>query len=150
VRESRNQRVRPLRKSHPLRPKAPHRRQPHHLPRRSLRLAAGRQTLETPGGLLNAYSEFARHDGESGVQATGDSGDPSYIPVLVDFLCFSGLLGEDNRDTIIRNLFNLSGAAPGELTGSARFWDGGPGGLGNIPRSKVQKATQASRSGCSA
>ena len=112
--------------------------------------AAGRQTLETPGGLLNAYSELARRDGESGVQAMGDNGDPSYIPVLVNFLCFSGLLGEDNRNTIIRNLFNLSSAAPDELTGSAQFWDGGSGGLGNIPRSKIQKATQASRSGCSA
>ena len=80
----------------------------------------------------------------------GDNGDPSYILVLVNFLCFSGLLGEDNRNTIIRNLFNLSSAAPDELTGSAQFWDGGSGGLGNIPRSEVQKATQASRSGCSA
>ena len=85
--------------------------------------AAGRQALETPSGLLNVFLELARRDGDSGVQAMADSGDPSYIPVLVDFLRFSGLLGEDNRNTIIRTLFNLSGAAPNELTGSAQFWD---------------------------
>ena len=52
-----------------------------------------------------------------------DTGDPSYIPVLVDYLRFSALLGEDNRNTIIRALFDLSVAAPDELEGSAQFWD---------------------------
>jgi len=79
--------------------------------------------LESPTDLLNAFLELVRRDGDSGVQAMADSGDPSYIPVLVDYLRFSGLLGEDNRNTIIRALFDLSGAAPDELTGSAQFWD---------------------------
>ena len=79
--------------------------------------------LERPTDLLNAFLELARGDGDFRVQAMADSGDPSYIPVLVDYLRFSGLLGEDNRNTIIRALFNLSGAAPDELKGSAQFWD---------------------------
>ena len=74
----------------------------------------------------------------------GDSGDPSYIPVLVGFLCFSGLLGEDNRNTIIRNLFNLSGAAPDELTGSAQFWEVGQVGWETYrdPRSRRLRRLQ--------
>ena len=78
---------------------------------------------ESASALINAYLELARGDGESGVQAMADTGDPSYIPVLVDYLRFSGLLGEDNRNTIIRALFDLSGAAADELEGSSQFWD---------------------------
>ena len=80
-------------------------------------------SLESSSALINVFLELARGDGDSGVQAMVDTGDPSYIPVLVDYLRFSGLLGEDNRNTIIRALFDLSGAAPDELKGSAQFWD---------------------------
>ena len=79
--------------------------------------------LERPSALMNVFLELARGDGDAGVQAMVATGDPSYIPVLVDYLRFSGLLGEDNRNTIIRALFDLSGAAPDELKGSAQFWD---------------------------
>ena len=78
---------------------------------------------ESSSSLLNVFLELARGDGDSGVQAMADTGDHSYIPVLVDYLRFSGLLGEDNRNTIIRALFDLSGAAPDELKGSSQFWE---------------------------
>ncbi len=78
---------------------------------------------ETPSALLNVFLALARGDGDSGVQAMAESGDTSFIPVLVDYLRFSGLLGEDNRNTIVRALFDLSGAAPDEIEGSAQFWD---------------------------
>ena len=78
---------------------------------------------ETPAALMNVFLSLARGDGDSGVRAMVETGGPSYIPVLVDYLRFSGLLGEDNRNAIIRALFDLSNAAPGELDGSAQFWD---------------------------
>ena len=52
-----------------------------------------------------------------------DSGDPAYIPVLVDYLRFTQGLDADGRDAIINTLMDLSGATGNEFEGSARLRD---------------------------
>ena len=74
-----------------------------------------------------------------------DRGDSSYTPVVVDYLRFSGLLEEDNRNTLIQALFDHSGYEPDEFEDPPNF---GSGGSENVAESKAQRHTLASRDAC--
>ena len=77
---------------------------------------------DNPQALVTAFLELVIGGDSASVQAMRDSGDPSYIPVLVDYLRFTPPSDAHSRDVIIRALEDLSGAAPDEAEGSDRFW----------------------------
>ena len=72
--------------------------------------------------IVSAFLELAIADDGSSVRAMGDSGDQSYIPVLVDYLRFMRPSDVSGRDIIVRALRDLSEVAPDEVVGSDQFW----------------------------
>ncbi len=78
---------------------------------------------EGPQELIAAFFALARTGDSSAVQKMRDSGDPSYIPVLVDFLRFSHLLDQESRITVLLAMAALSGWEPGGLADPQLSWD---------------------------
>ena len=76
-----------------------------------------------PQALLDAFLSMAGSGDSGAVRRMMDSGDPSYIPVLVDFLRFSNLLSQESRFTALFAIAALSGDVPGELTSQQLLWD---------------------------
>jgi len=73
--------------------------------------------------LVNSFLDLTLRFDSAGVQAMGDSGDPAYIPVLVDYMRFMPPQNVRGREFILDALMDLSDANPDELEGSPRFWD---------------------------
>jgi hypothetical protein len=56
------------------------------------------------------------------VRRMGESGDASYIPVLVEFLRFPGLLNSKTRDALTSSLTTLIGQPSGTLAPEQVQW----------------------------
>ena len=70
----------------------------------------------------SAFSLFLNFD-PSAVKLMGQSGDPSYIPVLVEFLRFPWVLNGAAIDSLYFSLAMLSGQSDEELTFEQKAWD---------------------------
>ena len=69
----------------------------------------------------------------SGIHAMGESGDPSYIPVLVEFLRFPWYLDADSLETIHSSLASLIGQETEGLSEPQQDWDWWVDWMGNHP-----------------
>ena len=70
---------------------------------------------------------------DEAVEKMGESGDESYIPVLIEFLRFPWLLEPRTRVTLLSSLAKLSGREYAQLTVEQREWDWWVEWLGRHP-----------------
>ena len=82
--------------------------------------------------MIAALAVFFTRD-SSAVLTMGESGDPSYIPALMEFLRFPWLLSETTKGDINRSLINLSRLSPDELAAEKLDWEWWVKWLGKHP-----------------
>ena len=86
-----------------------------------------------PDALLDAFFAATGSGDTRAIQRMGDSGDPSYIPVLVDYLRFSQFLSQESRFAALFAMATLIGEEPAELSDRQLAWDWWANWVGEHP-----------------